>query len=707
MKLKEEKNYEFRKRLLTLHKKGIRNINRVPTEQEFVISDGCVIQLPEDAGEVMQTAAKDLVEYLFTSMEVSAMLKKGYLSDSKTHGHVFIHTPNDSEEILGEANGYMGYRIDIDEDIHIYPYDERGAAQAIYFLEDSMSTVKAPFLEKQTICRKASFSPRMIQSGYDMNKYPDQHLSAIAHAGMDAIIVAVTGVNMTNTGYLDFNELIYRASKYGIDVYAYSHLKSELHPDDKGAEDYYDKLYGEIFVKHPGFKGVILVGESVEFPSKDPRVTKPGRVQPGQFPSDKPRPGWWPCEDYGEWLQIIQKSICKYKPNADIVFWSYNWGWAPEDARLKLIEKIPSGISLMVTYEMFEPYQVGEATNIVADYTISFAGPGAYFVSEAKKAKELGVRLYTQANAAGQTWDFGAAPYEPFPFQWLKRYKGLLEAKEKWGLCGIMESHHYGFWPSFISAFEKEVYFAPNESHEKLLENVLVRYFGYEHASAVREALEYWSEAITYYLPTNEDQYGAFRIGPAYPLCLERNLKPQDTPYAQAGNRLFFVGYTMDWGLMVSQFDHKCTLLGVKMEAEIRSLEKMKELLSKGIAILENLEYKNQELLYLENLGKFLYCCVVTGVHSKRWYVLKSHLKIETYIGRIESLIEEMESLAKQEIENTLSAISLVRCDSRLGWEPAQEYIGDEERMRWKIRQVEFMLDVELGEYKKRLKLSY
>lgn len=55
------------------------------------------------------------------------------------------------------------------------------------------------------------------------------------------------------------------------------------------------------------------------------------------------------------------------------------------------------------------------------------------------------------------------------------------------------------------------------------------------------------------------------------------------------------------------------------------------------------------------------------------------------------------------EIENAKVAISLVRLDSRLGWEPSMDYIADEKAIEWKIKQVEFMLNTELVTYKKRL----
>ena len=55
-----------------------------------------------------------------------------------------------------------------------------------------------------------------------------------------------------------------------------------------------------------------------------------------------------------------------------------------------------------------------------------------------------------------------------------------------------------------------------------------------------------------------------------------------------------------------------------------------------------------------------------------------------------------MERVALDEIENAESVIPFVQKNSRLGWEPSMEYLGDEEHIRWKIRQVNYMLEAEL-----------
>ena len=77
-----------------------------------------------------------------------------------------------------------------------------------------MNLKRAPIVKKREETRKPLFSPRMIHSGYGLDNFPDAHLNAIAHAGMDAILVFVKDVDTTPHGYLDFNELVYRAAAW-------------------------------------------------------------------------------------------------------------------------------------------------------------------------------------------------------------------------------------------------------------------------------------------------------------------------------------------------------------------------------------------------------------------------------------------------------------------------------------------------------------
>lgn len=74
----DEKNYEFRKKLLTVHKENIRDTSLTPESNEYEIPEGIVIKLP-DKTDVILTAAQDFADYLVKSMGIGTMISKSTL----------------------------------------------------------------------------------------------------------------------------------------------------------------------------------------------------------------------------------------------------------------------------------------------------------------------------------------------------------------------------------------------------------------------------------------------------------------------------------------------------------------------------------------------------------------------------------------------------------------------------------------------------
>lgn len=701
-----EQNYDFRKELMQWHRPGLRSVY-TPGADEISLDDAFTIVVPFACGEVTLTAAQDFQDYLFTSMDCSAALRRGTAPGKTIRVGTFTQ--------LGMNWTYepvpASYSITVEEDtVTVCGYDDRGCAQGLYQLEDRMTLIRAPYLKKGATHYAPAFSPRMIHSGYGQEQYPDPHLSAIAHAGMDAILVFVKDHDLTQVGYLDFNNLIRRANKYGLDVYAYSYFESKRHPDDPDAFDHYNSTYGMLFEKCPGFKGVILVGERIEFPSKDPRVS-PKRYYNNTvdgLPTGKNTPGWFPCCDYPQWLEMLQKVIYPKKPDADIVLWSYNWNRQDVKDRLALIDNLPKGITLMATFEMGNDHPMEGFHCRTADYTISFPEYSPYFQSEAQRAKERGIRLYTQANSAGRTWDYGVVPFHPFPELWVRRYQSMLEAREKYGLSGIMESHHFGFWPSFISRIEKLMFTQPFPSGEAVLKAVASELYGPEN---LEEALHAWhllSEAHTYYPCVNEDQYGPFRVGPAYPFVLEKQVEIPTVPHAiHGGNRITYVDYAYSRGAPTA---HSGSLqIGfrqIRIDGELRSLEKMRDLQRQAREALEALAEKLEgirkaDCLRLCNMIRFMENTALTTIHAKQWAKLRWKFFVLTEKEALQAWVEQMIALAEAEIRNAEDTIPLVEADSRLGWEPSMEYIGDARHLRWKIKQTTQVIENELKYYRK------
>ena len=696
--MRTEQNFDFRKKLETVHESGRRDKSRCTHASEFEVKDGCLLWLGE-ADEVSQTAAEDFIDFFKTSMGVSVAL-----TADKAKASLCAQTAASAGENLGEYAVARGFKIRTDENgISILGHDARGIAQAFYYIEDLMCFESAPVLAHGEIMKKPLFTPQMVHSGYGFDEFPDNYLMRIAHEGRDAILVYTKEVNQSRIGYIDFNDLIRRAAKYGLDVYAYSIIQSIKHPDEADAEEYYDSTYGRLFRECPGLKGITLVGESIGFPSKDPRV--PPR-NPNGNPYGISPPGWssknFPCVDYQQWLNLISKVIRKYNPEADIVLWTYNFSKHKLEARRPLLESLPKDIALEATFEMgSQPYLYGKARGRVMDYTINVVGPSTSFTSEAEIAKNRNLRLYSMTNTGGRTWDFGVIPYMPFPQQWMKRYQQMRSAHETYGLSGIMETHHYGLYPSVISKLSKHCFLSPYEDMDALWRKIVISEFGKENYEQVDAAMRHMSEAITYCTPTNSDQYGAARTGPATPFNLSREFAlPDRTPNSPFGNRISHTRYS-NWSC--GPYDWPTPL---RVLEEIKCTEKMLAYTEQAVAALKNLPAPNTHTEDLENLFKFILNSTKSILHAKQWHLLLSRYNVAYTHEALACVLDEMEALLRKERQNALDTIPLVEHDSAIGYEPSMGYMCDRWHLEWKLQQVDYVLNWEIANTRKGMALT-
>ena len=68
---------------------------------------------------------------------------------------------------------------------------------------------------------------------------------------------------------------------------------------------------------------------------------------------------------------------------------------------------------------------------------------------------------------------------------------------------------------------------------------------------------------------------------------------------------------------------------------------------------------------------------------------------------KLEDLLEKIKELIALERANAECALVFVEKDSRLGWEPSMDYVGDAEHIRWKLRHLDYVLDYEIKCYEK------
>lgn len=690
----KQENYDFRKELLVTNEPDICDKKVAAKEGEVSLVNG-IFFTGADSTEIA-VAKADFLEFLNISCGVENPISEKGIEISLVLGGD-----------LKEVNAYKGRRIVIsDKKIQIYGFDNRGLACALFDIEEILKSKKTVNLPKGEYQNKPLFSPRMTHSGYGLDEFPEKYMLRLLKEGIDSIIVFMKEPNANAFGEkTDINGLIAQANAMGLDVYAYCKLQNFHHPDEAGAEETFDKVYGDFFRIHNGFKGLILVGESVEFPSKDERVACRHYYEVGEdgIPDGKLSPGWFPCRDYPQWLELVKKSVRNVKPDADIVFWTYNWGWAGEKERIELLNALPTDISLLVTFEMFQKYKVGNISEMVCDYSLVYPTAGDYFLSEAKVAKERNIRLYTQANAGGRTWDFGILPYEPMPYHWKQRYDSINECREKYNLSGVMECHHFGFFPSFITSFEKRCFeyagnFIDEKDSEKYLNRVLVEYFG-EDLPRLQEGFALMSKALKCYAPTDEMQYGPMRVGTAYPLNFIRDCKPKKKPYEYFGLDICETVYKgMD--SIRTKFTPHC----VRVRVELRRLKRGIKHIEKAIKIFRQIQNPNGKLVRLINMIEYILCCYKTAAHVKEFYLRKCAFNGASTYGKAARALNAIEKIAKAEIVNAKKSIVFVEKDSAIGYEASMAYQGDKEHIEWKIKQVEYMIQSEIKMYRNCLK---
>ena len=706
--MKTEKKYQFRERMCEVHRPGLRNDAALVGKDGLLLDGRFAICLYEGAEIVARRAAADLADCLRVSYGVTVAVIEGSAPFA-----VRFRLASDAPDTAPSGSEVRAYRIVITADgVTITANTERGFFPAIVYLEDMMAEAEGPLLAYGDIDRRPLFSPRMVHSGYELDEFPEDYIRRLVHDGYDTLLTYVRGAGESARGKTDFNVLIDLAASYGLDVYAYSYIISEKHPDDEGAEEYYESTYGRLFRESPGFRGVVFVGESCEFPSHDERVYPwLCRYHPKDMPIKKCFSRNFPVSDYPDWLNLVKRVIRKYSPEADILFWSYNWGGRPAAERVALIDNLPLDVSLQATFEMYEPLPAPEGVvERATDYTICYPGPGKYFISEAEAAKRRGLRLYTISNTAGMTWDVGVIPYVPAPFAWAERYDKLIECHDRYGLSGLMESHHYGAYPSIIAELSREMGWVPRRPFKEHLEAILIREFGKENLADALKAFEHASEGIRHDVPTVEDQYGPLRVGPAYPLVTETaDPIPPDPESPRVASSHTFTAY----GMKTAWLNPHCLEIPRRILFEMDEFSRMRDEYDAAAEIFRAIAERSEgrrrtEAGRLAALTYFMARTAETTVNVKRFSVLRRavmewrgikpmiltateewHREVAAYYG-VDAITEEnvlalAEPIVRAECENAERVLPALAYDSRLGYEPSMEYTTDPYRIAWKI----------------------
>ena len=712
----QEKNYDFLKRMQQIHIPGRRDHSVKGTENEVLIDESWKIAVSEKPSKKALHAAMDFQDYLLVSMELSLPVIKLAKGDCSSRCICFLKKEEYSDLLSHAPEKSGSFAVEITKDnVLLCGADDNALLYAMVYLEDRMNLAQAPILPLLSCLREDLTRMRSIHSGAGVDKFPQWQFDAILHAGFNAVDLFLKDIDTVSWGHCDVASLIDEADSYGLGVVLSNYIRSFKHPDDPDAEEFFDSIYGEVARRYTKAKAISLVGESLEFPSKDPATTgkRHRESMTDGIPDTRPSPGWYPCSDYPAYISRIRDAVHRVNPDMEVIFSTYNWGWTPYEVRKKFLENLPEGVTLQITYEIFKQNRKGDLACPVMDYTISAVEPGYYFTSEAEIASSLGIPIRATANLAGCTWDFGTAPYVPVPQRWIRKMLILKQYLEKCGVKSFYDNHHYGWTPNVMNDLEKEIF---NVSGEKDLAGFLLklaeRDYGKEAAEKIVKVWEIWSSAMDFYVASNEDQYGPWRTGPSYPFIFQpnitRTMSSKEIAFptektAHFGNRIIKTLYT--------PYENENQSPGpLRYPRELRDLREMLRIWKEGLALLEEAKKTIPEGLHSDNaqrlfaLGSFILHSIMTTIHIKEWWLLNIHLQASSERKEMLAVLDKLEALAAEEMDNAAATIPHVETDSRIGWEPSMEYVCDKWHLEWKKRQMESMLR-EVRTYRKMVEL--
>lgn len=697
--MNKESNYDFRTRMREYYLKNRRKAGLFPRPGQIEItSDFSIAAGPHFLEE---RAAFDLKRFLSAVMGVTL--------EGKGEKKIIISAGNDLKARPG-----CTFKV-TDEAIEIRGANPKGALFGIIHLEDLMRMNEAPFLDKGSFEYTPLTRMRSTHSGSGLDDFPDWQLDCILHAGFSAIDLFVSGIDETTQGKCDIAALIDRAEQFGLDVVIYNYQTCYVHPEDEGADREFDRIFGELFRRYPKAAAIHLCGESLEFPSRDETTIKKSEVEEGSegLQSTLQPTGYYPNSDYPAYLAKLSDAIHKAAPEAEVIFNTYNWGWAPLGPRKKFLEEMPGSVSLQVTYDIFKRNDSHGLKRPLMDYSIFAVEPGEYFDTEVKAAAAAGIKnIRVTSNLAGTTWDFGCIPFAPVPFRWAKRMEILREYLLRYDVNSFYDSHHFGWFPNVCNDLAK-AYFSntPPRDAAAFLRAVAVRDYGEKAADNVVRVWQIWSTAMDHYVGSNEDQYGPWRVGPAYPFVFHVSItrtmddKVVKFPFTENSYRCNCMVKPM-----YTPFENDAQSPGpLRYKVETAELETMLQMWQTGVELLERTllladEEKKEELERLLGMGRFCYNSIRTTLGSKRWRLGNLRLQCCCERKEMEERLDELFALLEAERQNVLETIPLAESDSRLGWEPRMDYVCDPAHLQWKLRQLT-IAEEEMKAYRKMIRL--
>jgi len=518
-----------------------------------------------------------------------------------------------------------------------------------------------------------------------LNPYPDgllQRLSAVGVNGvwLHAVLrdLAPGGATFPEFGadherrLTNLRSLVERAKKYGIGVYLYMNepramptafFKDRL--DMGGVRDGQGE-YTALCTSQPAVRR--WIGDALAYVFR--QVPDLGGVYSitasENLTNCASLGGWLSCERcktrsdtdiIAEVVAVIEEGVHRGNPKANVVV--SDWGWKRHGDATDIIALLPKLVWLMSVSEWAMPIERGGIKSEVGEYSISVVGPGPRAVRHWTLAAQAGLKRAAEIQF-NNTCEIASVPYIPVMDLVAEHIGNLASAK----LNGMLTGWTMGGYPSPNFQLAHRLSRTPTPDIASALDALAQERFGTAGAAHARKAWTLMSDAYREYpFHTSVVYTSPVQIGPA------NALYPTKTDYKA----------TM-WGIPYDDLDRWRGPYPPEVLAA--QFEKIAAGWQRGIAELQLAVEKAPPDRRSEAQADLRYARAAAinfqSVANQTRFVLardalaKSSNTLSP--GQRRSLRVEIRQILESEIALASQLYTLVRQDSRIGFEPSCQY---------------------------------
>ena len=621
-----------------------------------------------------------------------------------------------------------------------------GIRRGMFHLEDMMLQARGPFLPLGTTQRRPFIHRRISRCFFgpikrpprmrdelmdDVDYYPEQYLNRLAHEGVNGLWLTVEFRDLCATRFTPeagkdaakrlakLRRTVKACLRYGIRTYIFCieprawdahNPVPEDHPEWAGATAYGGRrcfcpcsqtawryLYGSvhsIFTAVPDLGGLINITHG-----ERPTTCLSAISAVGEGRIDCPR-----CAQKAPWeilnasLSAMERGMHDAAPDADLISWLYmpQARGARRDDVADWVYEIPAhtpkGVILQFNFETGVQRTEFEKTFTGGDYWLSTPGPSPRFERVAEIARHNGTPMSAKIQT-GCSHEVATVPYLPVPSLLYQKFNGM----RRLGVSCAMLCWYFGNYPGLMNKAAGELSFEPfPRDEDAFLQQLASIYWGNQDAPAVAKAWKWFGKGYESYPLTNLFQYyGPMHDGPVWPLLL----KPEDAPLAPT----WLLASTLTRELWPPSGDRigECILEALTLPEVIELARRMHTAWDKGIEILRGLAPRfagEPERMLDIGVAEALGIQFRSGHNILRFYSVREDMLRSEGMGRLTQL-DSLADIIRDELDLDRQLLALCERDSRLGFHSeAEGYKYDPEKIRWRMRQLQNVLDGDVPE---------